>query len=476
MASLFCSTGNELYSTQAEIDFGKNLQEESDFDFIELAQYLQEKRPSLDKIHQFYTRQAKKWSKRLLDCKKTIYENHAFYQEGRSIWMKDLATLSRTLQNVKSDCQANIKELLGYIASLESKYYEILNEIAPFTNANPRNNKTARSNKDEALSSSLKEFSSSILLLKINEELRKKVFEIENFRLRIESLKSGQWVREEDATKTIERVSKYTNSWMSSTPDSTLTDETSEELNPQFKPIDLILNNNKHSEGDDFFNGSLQIPHENVANAFLHKSKKLPNFKSIEDIKQNIPLTGNPKKSYRPTRLDEIDCVETMIKNPKKAHYTSFIGVNEIKMEQTSFLNSERGWPQTDLYTNLIKPNMQCVDMKGGDNERSIHLTSSFGSVSVGTRNLDTMEMNHESETNILGHKNKIPRIRPPQIHGQDQQCMIVQDTPRIVDIDLRTSNQNLKVLDEFRINSTPKSSSQKSFKKLKCSFQKMIS
>ena len=261
-----CSAWNDTATAQREIDFSEIFSvDENELDFAELAQFLQSDHSSIDKIYNVYMKHANKWTKKLIDCKKIICESQAFYQEGRSFWMKDLATLNRALQNIKSDCQTIINEVLSYADSLESKYFEILKEMQPFLSSDAKFKSDQRFNQDSS-HNFLQEFSSSMLLLKINDQLRNKLSETDEFHAKINQWKSGGWIREEDALKTLDRVSKYVGSYLS-TSDTTVNNDTLEEMNQQLKPRDLIKNKKNVQEDQPTYFES--------ANNFMGKDFKI---------------------------------------------------------------------------------------------------------------------------------------------------------------------------------------------------------
>lgn len=466
MAAFFCSAWSNLHSTQSEIEIDRNLREESEFDFAELAQCLRGKDPSLEKLHKVYTKQAKKWSKRLLDCQKTIHDNHAFYQEGRSIWMKDLATLSKTLQNTRSECQGIINGLLSYISSLESKYYEMLNEIAPFIAASTRNSKVVRPNQ-EGLSNAIQDFSSSILLLKIHEELRSKIQEIENFHASIGPLKTGQWIREEGAAKIIEKIGKYATSW-ESTADTTVTYESSEDMNRQLKPADIISNSRPHD--DEIFGGKHQMYRD-------EESDRIP-LENSPKFNRNTPRYGAS------SHINSQDSTEQVNKPRKKPNYgknQSFIGAAGFSFAENSFSNSinDNEWVKREEYAALKndRPKLQLIYTRGGDLDNSVQFSSckegdsekqSFASVLPSNKSASVIELDLQSEKETASHKNRSER---------NKICKVPElDTPRIGDLDLSISTENLRAFTQSRVDSTPTNSLNELNSRSKSPFQKKSS
>lgn len=200
------------------VELNINLAQEKQHDLAELEKLFPNNEASFEAISNFYDKLAEKWSKRVFECTKVIQENQNFYQEGRKLWLKDLATLSKALGNMKSSFEATMQDVLGHTTALERKLCEILNEISPFAKA-------------QDLHSELEETSSGFVMTKISAEIREKVREMAKFHAKIDSLlEGGDWIKgvEIETSKTIEKVSKYLAIW-NSTTDATRPNELSEE-------------------------------------------------------------------------------------------------------------------------------------------------------------------------------------------------------------------------------------------------------
>ena len=418
-----------------EVQSGKeiqiSIQQEKEKEFAEFVNIFQGDKAMLKEMRKFYDKQVEKWEKRLLDSHKKIEENHKFYQEGRKIWMNDLAVLSRALRNLKGSFESILRDVLTQAVSVERKLSEILTEVTPFAGYSNDHQKNE-----------LRELSSSLLLTKINGELKEKIREMAKFHEKIDSiLDNSEWTKtiETETSKTIERVNKYLGIY-SDTEDLNRTLENLEDLKSQIQPHLLremrnaAKNTTKSITPIRVRVSSKKVTDEKKVAEFIGNERQENQLQNIINANQSYDMLNHSNSSQiRKKPTQQIFGARVELESDKNPQGKAVVHENPKFVTPASKMNlpfqgSERNaanFPESSAKSNK------------DHNHHHPSQNMSYQSLSMANRVPMSEELNLQSEKNVLAFKKRIEDVQLSPIARLD----FGPDTPRMGDSSENSTN-----------------------------------